>query len=127
MENIKQEVKKYIIKCSTSNKPKKSTDNTKKINALNRKLEKLKELYINDLIDIDSYKKDYEKYNKELKQISNIQNNTPKNLTNVKELLNLDIVKIYSNLTKPEKKKFWISLINKIYIENGEIKEITFL
>lgn len=127
MENIKQEVKKYIIKCSTDNKPKKSADNTKKINALNRKLEKLKELYLNDLIDIDSYKKDYEKYNKELKQISNIQSEVQKDLTNVKELLNLDIVKVYSNLTKPEKKKFWFSLISKIYIENGEIKEITFL
>ena len=37
--------------------------------ALKRKLTKLKELYVNDLIDIEDYKRDYQIYTAALKQI----------------------------------------------------------
>lgn len=126
LNNVKQEIEDYMIRCMTDNKPKKAEDNTQKINTLNRKLNKLKELYINDLIDINSYKKDYQKYTTELNKISINQNEPVKDFTNMKQFLNLDIIKVYSKLSKIEKKKFWILLINKIYIKNGEIKEITF-
>ena len=36
-------------------------------------------------------------------------------------------IKIYNKLTTENKRKFWLSIIDKIYVENGEIKEITFL
>lgn len=128
LENIKKEAKQFIIKCKPTNKPKKITNNTQKINALKHKLDKLKELFINDLIDIEAYQKDYNKYKNEITELSNtapIEFN--KDFTNLEQLLNLDIIGIYSKLSIPEKKHFWLSLIDKIYIENGEIKEITFL
>lgn len=127
LNNVKQEVENYIIKYKTDSKPKKLEDNTQKINALKRKLEKLKELYVNDLIDINSYKKDYQAYTTELSKLSIAQDEPKKDFTNMKQFLTLDIINVYSKLSKTEKKKFWILLINKIYIKNGEIKEITFL
>ncbi len=128
LDNIKKEVNDYIVKCAVENKARKTVDNTSKINALKHKLDKLKELFVSDLIDIETYKKDYTKYQNEIKELSNTQTIAiKKDFTNLEQLLKLNIETIYSKLDTAEKKHFWLSLIDKIYVENGEIKEITFL
>ena len=48
-------------------------------------------------------------------------------LSNIKNFINMDIDKIYSKLTEDEKRVLWISVIDKIYVEDGKIKEVTFL
>ena len=83
----------------------------------------------NDLIDKEEYKKDYEKYTSELNKLKNYNTNEPilKDYSHLRKILDSDYKTIYNNLSIENKKKFWLSIIDKIYIENGEIKEVTFL
>lgn len=117
---------KFKVNLQTTQQPKQS--DTALIKKLENKLLKLKDLYLDDLIDKDTYTKDYKKYSTELEQLKY----TPvvkvkKDFTYVEKILNSDYINIYNRLIVENKKKFWMSFIDKIYVENGEIKEVTFL
>lgn len=109
-----------------SSKPAK--DNSKEIKEIENKLFKLKDLYLDDLIDKDSYKKDYEIFSNQLEKLKNTQE-IPKKVdtTKLQNIINAKFHEIYISLTFEEKRNFWLNIIDKIYIENGEIKEVTFL
>ncbi|MCI8618433.1 MAG: recombinase family protein [Clostridia bacterium] len=128
LDNISNLAKTYISKNSikTFNAPK---DNSKEIQQIENKICKLKDLYLDDLIDKNTYKNDYEKLSKKLNTLKNeIQTiDEKKDFTKIEKIVNLDINKIYCLLSIDEKRTFWLNIIDKIYIENGEIKEVTFL
>lgn len=128
LNNLDKELSSLIAKVSITPSIK-NVDNTQKIKVIEKKIIKLKDLYIDDLIDKTEYKKDYEKYKNELINLKKTETNKEekKDYSYLKQILNSDYKKIYSKLNTINKKKFWLSIIDKIYIENGEIKEITFL
>lgn len=128
LNNLDKELSSLIAKVSITPSIK-NVDNTQKIKVIEKKIIKLKDLYIDDLIDKTEYKKDYEKYKNELINLKKSETNKEekKDYSYLKQILNSDYKKIYSKLNTTNKKKFWLSIIDKIYIENGEIKEITFL
>ena len=89
---------------------------------------KLKDLYLDDLIDKNTYKSDYQKLSKKLKDLKTDIEVPPKNdFTELQKIINLDITKIYALLSDEEKGTFGLNILDKVYVENGEIKEITFL
>ena len=127
LENIKNEAQNYITKNSIISVPQ-IKDNSKEIKQIENKLYKLKDLYLDDLIDKITYKSDYEKLNKKLKELKkNTEVSQKKDFSELKKIINLDITKIYKTLSDGEKRIFWLNILDKIYIENGEIKEVTFL
>ena len=87
---------------------------------LKRKLTKLKELYVNELIDIDDYKKDYEIYTAALNQIPDTTQEAPPDFAAVEKLLQKDFRKIYDTLTREEKRSLWRSVIKEIRIDNDQ-------
>lgn len=117
-----------IIKNLQEKRVKTNNDNT--IQLLKKKLKKLSDLYINDMIDMDVYKEQYktlnEKLNDELKQ------KTPKKEINVKEIENLisnDILSNYYSLSNEDKRKLWLSIIDCVIIkdkQNIEVKLLNF-
>ena len=128
LNNLDKELSSLIAKVSITPSIK-NVNNTQKIKVIEKKIIKLKDLYIDDLIDKTEYKKDYEKYKNELINLKKSETNKEekKDYTYLKQILNSDYKEIYSKLNTINKKKFWLSIIDKIYIENGKIKEITFL
>ncbi len=86
--------------------------------ALKRKLSKLKELYVNELIDIEEYKKDYEIYTAALQQLPVPAREAPPNFASVRKLLTADFKTIYDTLTREEKRTLWRSVIEEIRIDN---------
>lgn len=128
LNNLDKELSNFIAKVSIIPNTKK-INNTPKIKSLEKKINKLKDLYLDDLINKETYAKDYKKYTSELLSLKNTTTQEPlkKDYSHLKQILNSDYKKIYNELNKTNKKKFWFSFINKIYVENGEIKEITFL
>lgn len=95
--------------------------------ALKRKLSRLKELYVNELIDIEEYKKDYEIYTAALRQLPDPAQETPPDFTAVRSILTDDFRKIYGTLTREEKRTLWRSVIEDIKVDNGgNITGITF-
>lgn len=86
--------------------------------AIKNKLTKLKELYVNDLIDIEEYKRDYEIYNAALQQITDPVQETPPDFAAVERLLQSDFKSIYETLTREEKRTLWRSVIKEIRVDN---------
>lgn len=84
---------------------------------IRRKMEKLKDLYLNDLIDRDTYERDYTALRDELRAA-----NTPPALSKKP----VDIVAIqtalaaYSELSRQNKKEFWCRTIGRIIITNDD-------
>lgn len=126
LENIIKLANHYNVKISQSKKEKKESNNINEINIIKNKLIKLKDLYLNDLIDRETYKKDYENFNIRLKELINESQSHTQIKTKLVEIP-LNFKETYVNLTKENKRKFWLSIIDKIYIEKKSIKEVIFL
>lgn len=128
INNIKNEINKYIINNTISSetvikKPQK--DNSILIK---KKLDKLKELYLEDIIDKDVYKNDYFKLTQDLQKNKEQQEFIPKqkDFSKLRQILNSDFESIYKTLSREEKRKFWINVVDDIYYEKSEIKGIKF-
>ena len=127
LNNVKNIASSYITNNTVTNiKPQNSNSN--EIADIEKKINKLKDLYLEDLIDKTTYKEDYTQLTKKLNELKK-QEIKPKekDLSNIKNFVNMDIDKIYSELTEDEKRVLWINIIDKIYVEDGNIKEVTFL
>lgn len=128
LDNLSAEAEKYIIKTKEIISNTKITNNTEKIKAISKKIDKIKDLYLEDLIDKDRYKRDYTKYVKELEELQSTNIEPPKrDFSNLESIINSNFREIYNKLSTTNKRKFWLNIIDKIYIDNAEIKEITFL
>lgn len=101
---------------------------TKEKAAIKGKLTRLKELYVNDLIGIDDYKKDYEIYTAALANLAaQPQDDTPPDFSAVRKLLDKDFRTIYNGLTREEKRTLWRSVIKEIRIDgDNNITSISF-
>ena len=128
LDNIINIAQKYISINTVVSSQNIKNDNSKEIKQIENKILKLKDLYLDDLIDKKTYKSDYEILNKKLNELKNEEIISPhKDFSKLKEFMNLDIYKIYCVLSDEEKRTFWLKIIDKVYVENGEIKEVTFL
>ena len=130
LNNIQNEAQKYIINYKIKISKPKNIDNSKEIKKLEKKIIKLKDLYLDDLIDKELYKKDYENYSKQILKLKANNNEIiekNKDFSELEKLINSDITKIYNSLSKEKKRQFWLSIIDKIYLEGTEIKGIKFL
>jgi len=79
---------------------------------IEKKIDRLKELFINDLISIEEYKEDKENLLAELEAIPEQPDTTA--IDSLKSLVGLNLDEVYLDLTKPEKRLFWRSVIKKI-------------
>lgn len=122
LENVKRLMTEYVVSVE-SIKPKKSVvkSNRKQIE---KKLEKLNDLYVNGFIDMDKYKKDYAMLQS---QIIDDPEPEKKDLTAIKKFLEGDIMDIYSTLTIEEKRALWRSVIKEIKVYKKEIIDVVFL
>lgn len=86
--------------------------------AIKHKLKKLKELYVNDLIDLEEYKKDYQVYTAALNQLPEPVEEKPPDFSAVEALLQNNFRQIYETLTREEKRTLWRSAIKEIRIDS---------
>ena len=122
LENVKRLLEEYVLSIeSVEQKQTPVKSNRKKIE---KKLEKLNDLYVNEFIDMEKYKQEYA-----LLQSQIIDEAEPekKDLTAIKKFLEGDIMDIYSTLSIEEKRALWRSVIKEIKIYKKEIVEVVFL
>lgn len=86
---------------------------------IKRRMDKLKELYVADLIDIDDYRKDYGECQQALSEITAQKNKAqcPDKLNAAKQFLNMDFESIYDALSQDERQQFWRKVIDKIIFD----------
>ena len=92
------------------------------------KVDKLRELYLNDLISLEDYKKDYAIFTQALKEIESkeVTKVAPKDADKILSILD-NIETIYYNLDATERKRFWSSFIDVITIDGNYNIDIKFL
>lgn len=124
LENIKPLISQYLVDYEIKAAP--VVDNRQKRAAILKKIDRLKELYVNDEITMDEYKTDKARY---MDQISTLPDTSApeKDLTALREFLNMDITAIYETMTAEEKRYLWRSVIKEIRVNASREYEIIFL
>ena len=124
INNIIEEFNKYVVSAVNAEEQKK--DPVVDANKIKQKISRLQELYINGLIDMDSYKEQYESLNNDL--IIATKQEKPKldNLSKISDILNKFTIETYNSLDRMQKRYFWQSLIDYIEVDKEKNLKIYF-
>lgn len=126
LENIAQEFKDFAIERKAEQQ--KVIDNSKKIADLNKKVNRLKDLYVNGLIELDEYKTDKAKYLDRITELEKEQAMQPvtDNIDKLNDVI-MSIPEIYAGLSSNEDKRgFWRSIIKEIQFDKERNVRIIF-
>lgn len=103
----------------------KRVDNSAQIRKIERKLDRLKELYIEEMIDMDAYKRDRELL---LSEMDKLTRETPQRDTgDLRQLLMPNLWELYATFTLTEKRTFWRGIIKEITIDSERNINVYFL
>lgn len=111
LEKLKQETSDYRMEVESQKKKKINTG--KKKADLEKKISKLKELYINDLITIEEYKKDKERFEKEIEELQK-QEDGKRPLFELAKFSEMKMDELYNSFSREEKQFFWRSIVKEI-------------
>ena len=88
----------------------------KQIAATEKKMSRLKELYVNELINLDEYKRDMASYKADIEGFKErLKEYEGGDKTALKKLVGSRLDEWYWTLTEVEKRELWASVIDKIY------------
>lgn len=125
LEYVRPELEKYIAEYDVKNAP--ALNNTARISSLEHKLDKLKNLYLNDIIDMNEYRIDREKILSQINELKETTQSPPKDLTSLKHFLKMDFETLYTTFTASEKRQLWRSVIKEIHVDSNRRYHIIFL
>lgn len=120
-------------------KTRESTDNQRKKKRIEKRLERLKDLYINGAITLEEFKTDRLRFGDQLDQLSHaIQPSEFQSALSpgqkpeaIKNILHTDFESIYQSLDNEQKRLFWRSIIEEIRVSKSENRQrkytVTFL
>lgn len=123
LENIAPEIEKYMCEFDAKQKKKKPPKVNK--TEIRRKLDRLKDLYINDLIDLETYKKDYTELNEKLLTVE--MPKPKRDFTPFMQFLKEDFKEMYARLDNADKRALWREIIKQIEIDKDNNMRIVFL
>ena len=96
--------------------------------AIRRKLSRLKDLYLNEMIELEEYKREYESLNAILARAEEAAPSERPNFEAVEAILQKDFQKTYAKMTREVKRALWRSVIKEIRIDNNKsVQNIIFL
>ena len=126
LKELDKHKEEYDFRVAEQKKQKKAGTPEKTIAQIKKKLEKLKDLYVNDLIDLDAYKKDYDELNKQLadQEAQIAEDEVPVDIEAIKKLLSQSTEEIYQTMTAEDRRLFWRSFIDHITIHSRDHMEI---
>ena len=113
----------YEVNTSKSAKKKPEEEAAK----IQRKMKKLYDLFMDDLIDKDQYRKEYTYFQNELKAIAQEESSPQHNLPAMKKLLSQQWEEVYTTFNNQEKNAFWKSIIRSIIVHEDGTMDINFV
>lgn len=122
LENIERIANDYITSVEVVEKTSPKKRSNKK--TIEKKMQRLNDLYVNGFIDMDKYKADYAELQS---QIIPDTEEEPKDVEGLKKFLSGNFREIYTTLNNEEKQALWRGVIKQIKVSNGSIEEIIFL
>lgn len=125
LEHVRPELEQYIAEYEVANMPAIRTDAKRR--SIETKMQKLKDLYLNDLITMDEFKIDREKLLLQLEKINAEDTRPVKDLSSLRRFLNMDFESLYHDFTAIEKRELWRSVIREIRVNHKKEMSIIFL
>ena len=125
LPRIRPQMEKVIKK--TENIEARQADRKKKLANLQRKVDKLKDLYLNDLIDLEEYKRDKESYLDQIAELEAADNTPETNAEAARQLLATDFEKSYTEWSDADKRRFWRGILKAIYFNKDRVIDPDFL
>lgn len=125
LERIRPELENYIAEYEVANLPALRTDAKRR--SVEGKMQKLKDLYLNDLITMDEFKLDREKLLMQLEKINTEDSRPVKDLSYLKNFLKMDFESVYDSLSIPERRELWRSIVKEIHVDHDKNIHIIFL
>lgn len=113
----------YEVTATAADKPDPAAEAAK----VQRKLKKLYDLFMDDLIGKEEYRCEYEKFQKQLTEIKAKPAAPVRDLSGMKSLLSGDWQDVYSTFSDQEKNTFWKSFIDRIVVHEDNSMDISFL
>lgn len=117
LKNLKSELNKFML--DAENIEEKKDIKKRDIRPLEKKLERLNDLYLEDRIDKSKYESEYSKIKEQINIIKK-DNVKKRNLKPYRELLKLNVINIYQQLNNESKRAFWGKYIDYIVKDNDE-------
>ena len=91
------------------------------------KIKKLYDLFMDDLIDKDAYRSEYDKFKKQIEELQKCPASPVRNLDSVRKLLNDDWEAVYNTFSNQEKNVFWKSFVESVLVHEDGSMDIHFL
>lgn len=99
----------------------------KQIKTIEKKMSRLKELYVNELINLDEYKHDMAAYKADIEGFKErLKEYEGGDKTTLKDLVGSRLDEWYWTLTEDEKRELWASVIDKIYYGSDKNISVVF-
>lgn len=117
MEKIRLEAENYEIR---------KVDNTKKIENVKQRLNRLKELYLNGIINMDEYKHDRDEMLEQIDRLSAEKQQSAPDLSGINGLLSSGFEAVYDTFSDEEKRYFWRSIVKEIQFNSQKEFKIVF-
>lgn len=116
-----EELERTIKRVNIEVKPRKN-DNAAQITATERRLSRLKELYLNELITLDEYKRDKEELTGILDRL---RAEAPAESV-LQGFKGINVIDLYKSFTPQEKRRFWRSVIDTVWFGEDRSIEIKY-
>lgn len=126
VSNINELVGKVVIEYEKRGQD--TAGRQRQITVLKKKIDKLKELYLNDLITLDEYKADKTAYLARIEELdSRVDKPIKTDLNALKQLNNSDFKGVYTTLTVEERRRLWRGIIKEVRYGLDKRIEVDFL
>ncbi len=125
LDRVRPELEKYIAEYEVANMPAVKTDAKRR--SMESKLQKLKDLYLNDLLTMDEYKLDREKLLLQLEKLDAEDSRPVRDLDYLQNFLKTDFESMYQSFSISERRELWRSIIKEIRIDHDKNIRIIFL
>ena len=126
LENLSSMISKTVIEYEEKARP--ARDQSAKIAKLRNRADRLKELFLNDLISIEEYKADKEVILSKIEAAQAEQISAPEvNTEALAQIQKMDITEIYAGMSAEEKRRFWRAIIKTIWFSADREIKVEFL
>ena len=126
IENLSSMIEKTVVEYEAAARP--ARDKAARIAKLQGKIDKLKELFINDLISLEEYKADKETLTAQIEALQAEAAEEPTvNTEALKQLQGMNFRGIYEGMEPDEKRRFWRAIIKVIRFDEERNIEVEFL
>ena len=128
LDNIKKDLETHLSNFKSGKVIRKKINTENIIASTQKKIELLRDLYLDELISKEDYKEKYETLNSKLGKAK--EKEDPEidiNAEHLENFLKLDFKAVYADLNNVEKRRLWMSIVDRIVIGKDRSIEMVFV